>query len=184
MNSSSAESVFTLVESTTTVTSHLTPASSTIAAYECIPGSKFEEFIDYDLLKHVPAVIPDPYPRWEVAVKVAAYVVAITLGIVGNSAVLAVLATNKSMRTTTNVYIANLAVCDLLVCCTCMWIHVGKSVRQNWPFGEFFCRFNAFSEGKRRVMLHCFWLSSLTFQARTQRHNCVPLIRMLFACLF
>ena len=120
---------------------------------DCVPGAKYRETADYELLKLVPAVIPEPYPEWAVALKVTAYVIAMTLGIAGNLAVLTVLGCSKVMRTTTNVYIANLAVCDLLVCCTCMWIHLGKNIRNNWPFGEFFCQFHAFSEGKKPIIL-------------------------------
>ena len=54
------------------------------------------------------------------------------------------------MRSTTNCYIANMAVADLLVALVPMWIHVSTDVidQDGWPLGSFLCKFNSFVQGE------------------------------------
>jgi hypothetical protein len=51
------------------------------------------------------------------------------------------------MRTTTNYYIVNLAVADLLVTVCCMWVTLIDDVTEGWVLGAFFCRINTFMQG-------------------------------------
>ena len=118
---------------------------------DCTPGERYESEINFDFLKLITITnIPEAYPTWEVALKCTAYAFAMAVGIVGNLGVILVMMFYRHMQTTTNVYILNLAISDLLLCCSCMWIHLGKNITIVWPFGQFFCRFNAFFESKCR----------------------------------
>lgn len=64
------------------------------------------------------------------------------LAILGNSLVLYTVASNRTMRTVTNLFIANLAVGDLLIMALCVPFSVASIiVLQYWPFGEELCVF-------------------------------------------
>ena len=118
----------------------------------CTPGERYPDpplWWQYrEYFQYLESEEPAPYPTWEVALKCTTYAIAMTMGIVGNVSVLLILALNKNMRTSTNVYIANLAISDLMVCLWCMWIHLGSNITTSWPFGEFFCRCYSFLQGK------------------------------------
>ena len=129
---------------------------------DCTPGERYDEEVNYDILKYFNTDIPDPYPTWEIALKCISYAFAMSVGIIGNCAVILVMLCFKHMRTTTNVYIVNLAVSDLLLCCSCMWIHLGQNITSVWPFGDFFCSFNAFFES---LNSHFLLLITLTIVA-------------------
>ena len=61
-------------------------------------------------------------PLWEIIIKLVFSSVVICLALVGNLTVLFIVFKNKRMRTTTNFYIANLAVSDLMVTFSCTWV--------------------------------------------------------------
>ena len=69
------------------------------------------------------------------------------LALVGNIIVILIVVLNKRMKTTTNVFLLNLAVSDLMVGCFCMWVHLGNSITKEWPFGEYVCKVNTFMQG-------------------------------------
>jgi len=56
--------------------------------------------------------------------QVAAYSVLIVTSLVGNLAVMLVVWRERHMRTPTNFFIVNLAVCDLMVTSLCTWVHL------------------------------------------------------------
>ena len=123
-------------------------------AAPCTPGEKLPKEPDWkqyvEFFELLEADIPEPLPSWEVGIKIFICVISMAVGITGNMAVLVVIFFNKNMRTSTNVYIANLAFSDLMVCMWCMWIHVGADIisgHSQWPFGEFFCKFYPFLLG-------------------------------------
>ncbi|XP_053483560.1 C-X-C chemokine receptor type 1 [Ictalurus furcatus] len=70
---------------------------------------------------------------------VIGYVVVFFLGIMGNSVVMFVVCTMKKHRTSTDVYLMNLAIADLLFSLTLpFWaIYINES---NWVFGTFLCK--------------------------------------------
>ncbi|KAK7003352.1 cholecystokinin receptor type A [Biomphalaria glabrata] len=87
-------------------------------------------------------------PMLEMIFKTLLYVPIIVLTIIGNTIVIAVVAKNKRMQTTTNYYIVNLAVADCLIALTCSWTHLVDDLTPFWVLGGFFCTFNAFCQGK------------------------------------
>ena len=67
-----------------------------------------------------PPVIPIRHSIWAVFVLVAAYVAVLSVGIVGNCCVVAIILKDPKMRTVTNCFILNLAIADLLVLLVCV----------------------------------------------------------------
>ncbi|KAL4226185.1 hypothetical protein ACF0H5_014171 [Mactra antiquata] len=89
-------------------------------------------------IKHVPA--------WEMTFKIILYSAIILMAIVGNLLIIIVVARNKRMQTTTNFYIVNLAVSDLLVTGCCTWVRLVDNLTEGWVLGTFFCKVNTFAQ--------------------------------------
>ncbi|XP_074060360.1 QRFP-like peptide receptor [Macrotis lagotis] len=78
----------------------------------------------------------------------ALYLLSFSVGLAGNTASLWILLSRERRRTgpsrkgpsPTRRLLANLAVCDLLVVCTCMPLTVGNALYKAWVFGDFLCR--------------------------------------------
>uniref|UniRef100_A0A914GUA2 G-protein coupled receptors family 1 profile domain-containing protein n=1 Tax=Globodera rostochiensis TaxID=31243 RepID=A0A914GUA2_GLORO len=68
-----------------------------------------------------------------------AYLTLFFVGLIGNFLVVWVVATCKSMQTVTNVFIANLAVSDLIVCCTSIWLTPTYTYIGHWIWGAWMC---------------------------------------------
>ena len=86
-------------------------------------------------------------PNWEAILKIAIYSIIMITAIIGNVLIILVVVRNKSMRTTTNFYIVNLAVSDLLVTCFCTWVRLVDNLTEGWVLGTFFCKANTFTQG-------------------------------------
>ena len=89
------------------------------------------------------------FPLYEIVLKSYLFAMIIFFSLVGNSLIIIVVLRHKKMRTTTNFYIVNLAVADILVTLFCTWVHLVNNLNDdNWVLGSFFCKFNTFSQGK------------------------------------
>ena len=88
------------------------------------------------------------FPSHEIGIKVTLGVVLELVAIIGNILVITIVVKFKRMRTTTNYYLVNLAVSDLLVASMPVWIHVVDSLNEFWLFGSFLCKFNPFMQSK------------------------------------
>ena len=86
-------------------------------------------------------------PFWEILLKISLYVISISLAIFGNSLVILIVFRNKSLQTTTNFYLVNLAVADLMIALSCSWVHLVNNVTDGWVLGTFFCKINSFAQG-------------------------------------
>ena len=103
-------------------------------------------------------------PAWEVAVKISVNVLIMMVAILGNLAVVIVVARNKRMQTTTNYYLVNLAISDLMVTLSCTWVHMVDDQTEGWVLGAFFCKINSFMQGRwevRTLILFYFYLEML-----------------------
>ncbi|XP_013395268.1 allatostatin-A receptor [Lingula anatina] len=65
----------------------------------------------------------------------------VAVGFLGNLLVLLVIFTNKPMRNTTNILIANLAIADLIFIIICVPFTAAMFILKYWPFGDFWCHF-------------------------------------------
>ncbi|KAL8587540.1 hypothetical protein ACOMHN_000946 [Nucella lapillus] len=94
-----------------------------------------------------PGDFPQPRQTWEVVLKIGTCVLAELVAVLGNLLLIAVVVRSPRMRSTTNCYIANMAVADLLIALVPMWIHVSTDVismdNDAWPLGGFLCKFNS-----------------------------------------
>lgn len=71
------------------------------------------------------------------------YTITILFGITGNAMVIW-MAGFKLKASVTNVWLANLAVADLIFCITRITSLIKKLFYEDWPFGVFVCKFNGF----------------------------------------
>ena len=78
-------------------------------------------------------------PTWEMALKATFYAIAMFMAITGNILVLMAIGFNKKLQTTTNSYIAQLAVSDLMVGSFNMWLHLVPTIILSWPLGSTLC---------------------------------------------
>ena len=81
------------------------------------------------------------------AVLIALYGVTFVLGCIGNVLVIYIFARCRHMRTVTNAFLVNLAVCDLMVVLVCMPFSVAVEIYQNWIYGDVMCKLVNFSQG-------------------------------------
>ncbi len=89
-------------------------------------------------------------PMWEIVVKATFYVIIILVALLGNLAVVATIWKKQRLHTTTNYYLVNLAVSDLMVTLSCTWVHLVDDLTENWVLGAFFCRINSFVQSKQQ----------------------------------
>ena len=87
-------------------------------------------------------------PVWEIIIKCALIGSLLLVAILGNLLVIVIVSISRKMRTTTNYYIVNLAIADLLVACFPMWSYVTTDVTDGYILGAFFCKFNAFVQSE------------------------------------
>ena len=91
---------------------------------------------------------------WEATFKVTLYTLIIVVALLGNVSVVFIVWRNKRMWTTTNFYIVNLAVSDLMIVFSCQWVQLVDDLTEGWVLGAFFCRFNSFAQGKQQIISH------------------------------
>ena len=93
-------------------------------------------------------------PHWEAIIKITVYSIIMITAVVGNVLIILVVLRNKQMRTTTNFYIVNLAVSDLLVTGFCTWVRLVDNLTEGWVLGTFFCKVNTFAQGNTLISCH------------------------------
>ncbi|XP_067136185.1 QRFP-like peptide receptor [Centruroides vittatus] len=97
---------------------------------------------------------------WKEYAKIVSYLLLMCATVVGNLGIVFAVGLNNSMRTTINVYLVNLAVADLLICLTCMWVHLCNDLTEPiYVLGPFMCIFNPFAQ------MTCLTASVLTLSA-------------------
>ncbi|GFW12291.1 g_PROTEIN_RECEP_F1_2 domain-containing protein [Trichonephila clavipes] len=112
-----------------------------------INGCDFElNFSQYDFPNE--AALTEPL-MWEEFVKIAFYLLILMVALMGNISVILTVILNRSMRTTINFYLVNLAVADLLICICCMWVPLANSITKPlYSLGAFICKLNPFAQSK------------------------------------
>lgn len=76
------------------------------------------------------------------------YSIILIFAIIGNLLVASTLFQNRRMRTITNVFLANLAISDMLLGVLCMPITLVGTYLRHFIFGELVCKFIQFAQGK------------------------------------
>ena len=95
----------------------------------------------------------------EVCVLIAAYSLVVLISIFGNVLVFHVILKTKHMHTVTNLFIANLALSDLLITIINIPITVARNVMNQWVFGDFMCHFVNF------ILMDSVYVSTFTMSA-------------------
>lgn len=72
------------------------------------------------------------------------YAFIFVIGFFGNSIVCYIVFKKKIMRTITNLFIANLAISDILLCIFCVTLTPIYTINGEWSFGGFLCHSTAF----------------------------------------
>jgi len=94
---------------------------------------------------------------WLRVVLVSLYAVIFVLGIAGNSLVVYIVAARRTMQSITNIFIANLAVSDVIMCLLAVPFTPISGLLQSWPFGEALCHLVPMTMG---VSVHVSTLTS------------------------
>jgi hypothetical protein len=68
----------------------------------------------------------------------------IIMGLFGNILVISTVLINKHMKTSSNLFILNLAISDLTLCVFSIPFMTYKTLKHTWIFGEFLCRLAPF----------------------------------------
>ena len=76
----------------------------------------------------------------------ALYAIILVVGLVGNVLVVFVVANNKAMQTVTNVFIANLALSDILLCVLAVPFTPLYFYLNEWTFGKILCHLVVYSQ--------------------------------------
>ncbi|KAL3198122.1 hypothetical protein MRX96_014555 [Rhipicephalus microplus] len=88
----------------------------------------------------------DTHFTWSEYVKIGAYLATIAVAAVGNTCVILTVALNRSLRTTINCYLTNLAVADAIISMFCMWVYLVKNLSDWYVLGAFMCRIEGFAQ--------------------------------------
>ena len=82
--------------------------------------------------------------KYEEILVIVIFLILIVLGIFGNLLVIWTVLANKTMRTSNNLFILNLAISDLTLCIFSIPFNAYKTLRHDWIFGEFLCGLTPF----------------------------------------
>ena len=77
-------------------------------------------------------------------IKIVMYVIVILMSLIGNLLVIFIICLNKFMRKSTNFFILNLAICDLAILFSCIWVQILLTINKFWILGKAFCKINSF----------------------------------------
>lgn len=122
----------------------------------CVPGEKvpYPESPPSTITQNISYPFPiEVYPTWEVGLKASSYAVAMVMAIFGNLLVIATVIFNRGMRNSTNFYLLNLAISDLMVGVLNMWMHLVSNITSQWPFDEAICKAFPFLQSKWIIRL-------------------------------
>ncbi|GFT79776.1 neuropeptide Y receptor type 2 [Nephila pilipes] len=122
-----------------------------------VNGSDFEQnFTEFDFSEEAPT----DYLWWEVYLKTFVFTVILLVALTGNLLVITTLIIDRSMRTTVNYYVANLAAADLVLSAGFMWIPLSNSItRPSYSLGTLICKLEHF------VQTTCLTATALTLTA-------------------
>ncbi len=91
---------------------------------------------------------------------IAVFSLLIVFGLFGNILVIWTVLFNKHMQTANNFFVLNLAFSDLTLCVISIPFMVFKTLRHNWIFGDFLCRFAPFFQASN-VFVSTFSITAI-----------------------
>lgn len=112
-------------------------------------NSSYPQFAGNDTFTNRTKVGVKSRPSTEIPIwLIPCYSIIFIFAIVGNLLVASTLFQNRRMRTITNVFLANLAISDMLLGVLCMPITLVGTYLRHFIFGELVCKFIQFAQGK------------------------------------
>ena len=106
-----------------------------------------DSFIYFDY-PHVNATFASSLTNSQL-LKIAVTSFVVLVALIGNLGIVIAVAFNRSLRTTINVYLVNLAVADLLICTFCMSVDLISNLTEPvYVLGPIVCKMNAFCQSK------------------------------------
>ncbi|KAI4488797.1 hypothetical protein M0802_011307 [Mischocyttarus mexicanus] len=93
---------------------------------------------------HFPSKIWIIRPTWETTLKILSILPIIFVGILANGALIYIIIRAKSLHTTTNLLIVNMAIADICTCILCPWMFLCIDLYQNYILGPVGCRLDGF----------------------------------------
>lgn len=112
------------------MTTYVTETSSNVTS-----SSSSNDFSSYD--GDDESVMASSYL---LALFIGVYALIFVVGVGGNALVIFVVAHNRAMQTITNIFIANLAVADVIMCLLAVPFTPLSGLLHDWPFGDALCR--------------------------------------------
>jgi len=86
---------------------------------------------------------------WKEYLEILICVIVICTILIGNGSVILAVALNRSLRSTINYYLTNLAASAILICAFCLWVNqIDITTKPFYTLGPFMCKFNAFTQSK------------------------------------
>jgi hypothetical protein len=79
-------------------------------------------------------------------IKIVLYLIMMAISLSGNVLLIMVIIFNRFMRKATNYFILNLAICDLAILFSCVWVQIAMTINQHWTLGKLFCKLNSFMQ--------------------------------------
>lgn len=114
-----------------------------IAEYRSIPNMDIVDYSQYDF----PNEIWFSLPEWEIAVKIAAFVPILVVGLLGNALMVTIIVRNRALQTPTNLLLANMSAADFLTLAICPVLFMFNNFYQEFQLGKFGCLAEGFLEG-------------------------------------
>nr|WOA03688.1 CHH family candidate receptor A34beta2 [Gecarcinus lateralis] len=109
----------------------------------------FTDFAQYEYPYRTDTWIPI---TWREVLKLVAYIITFLVSIAGNILVILVVRYNRNMRSSTNQYLVNLAVADLLVTLVCKWVHLVRHLSYpHYVLPALVCKLDGFVQGTALV---------------------------------
>lgn len=133
-------------------TTSSTSGSSSTQLFFPYPGDNSSvQFLSYNDTLANQSLIAEKRPRSSTEIPIwliPCYSIIFIFAIVGNLLVASTLFQNRRMRTITNVFLANLAISDMLLGVLCMPITLVGTYLRHFIFGELVCKFIQFAQGE------------------------------------
>jgi hypothetical protein len=74
------------------------------------------------------------------------YIVLMFVSLVGNLMIIMVILYSKSMKKSTSMFMFNLAICDLAILFSCIWVQIPLNLNEYWVLGQAFCKINSYMQ--------------------------------------
>lgn len=102
-------------------------------------------FSDYDFPRTKSVFKPFTHVEY---IKIILTMLVIFVALVGNVGIIIAVSFNRSLRTTINLYLVNLAVADILICACCMSVYLINQLTEVFVLGPIVCKLNAFCQSE------------------------------------